>query len=131
MSNMEDISSVWIDGDIETVWDAITEEKKISRWYVPGSPWEIPNLKVGEKATFTLMPSVHNNLSEKLTMSLTIVVLRTYKEFSLYLDSQQTLLSFVIEKEDNGTRMTMNSGGFDESLANLKAFIEGKEIPFI
>lgn len=47
MNNMEDISSVWIDGDIETVWDAITEEKKISRWYVPGSPGEIPNLKVG------------------------------------------------------------------------------------
>ncbi|WP_231687490.1 SRPBCC domain-containing protein [Bacillus sp. FJAT-22090] len=131
MSDMEDISSVWIDGDIETVWDAITEEKKISRWYVPGSLCEIPNLKIGEKATFTLMPSVHNNLSEKLTMPLTIVVLRTYKEFSLYLNSQQTLLSFVIEKEDNGARVTMNSGGFDESLANLKALIEGNEIPFI
>ncbi|MEI4771315.1 SRPBCC domain-containing protein [Psychrobacillus sp. FJAT-51614] len=128
---IDKISSVWIHGDKETVWNAITEEKKISQWYVPGSPWMIPNLKVGEKVTFTLMPSIHNNLSEKLPMSLTIAVLNTYKEFSLYLESQQTVLSFVLEEEDNGTRVIMNSDGFDESLANLKALVEGKEIPFI
>ena len=49
MSNTEDKCSVLIDGDKETVWNAITDEDKLLQWYVPGSPWEIPNLNVGEK----------------------------------------------------------------------------------
>ena len=113
------------------MWNAITDEGKLSQWYVPGSPWEIPNLIVGEKVTFTLMPSVHNNLTEKLPMKLTIENVNPYQEFSLYLDTQQSLISFVINEESNGTRVTMNSEGFDQSLANLKALVEGKEIPFI
>ncbi|MFD6207344.1 SRPBCC domain-containing protein [Peribacillus sp. NPDC060253] len=131
MGNREDICSILIDGDKETVWNAITNEDKLSQWYVPGSPWKIPNQNVGEKVTFTLMPSVHNNLTEKLLMSLTIIKVTIFQEFSLYLDSQQLLMSFVLNEESNGTRVTMNSGGFDQSLANLKALIEGKEIPYI
>ncbi|WP_230157398.1 SRPBCC domain-containing protein [Peribacillus sp. Bi96] len=131
MGNREDICSILIDGDKETVWNAITNEDKLSQWYVPGSPWKIPNQNVGEKVTFTLMPSVHNNLTEKLLMSLTIIKVNIFQEFSLYLDSQQLLMSFVLNEESNGTRVTMNSGGFDQSLANLKALIEGKEIPYI
>jgi hypothetical protein len=131
MGNEEDKSSVLIDGEKETVWHAITDEDKISRWYVPGSPWGIPNLIVGATATFTLMPSVHNNLTEKLPMSLTIETVNIYEEFSLYIDSLQTLISFVLEEESNGTRITMNSGGFDQSLANLKALVEGMELPYI
>lgn len=131
MRNTEGKSSILIDGDIVTVWNAITDEGKLSQWYVPGSPWEIPNLIVGEKVTFTLMPSVHNNLTEKLPMKLTIENVNPYQEFSLYLDTQQSLISFVINEESNGTRVTMNSEGFDQSLANLKALVEGKEIPFI
>lgn len=131
MGNTEGKSSILIDGDIVTVWNAITDEGKLSQWYVPGSPWEIPNLIVGEKVTFTLMPSVHNNLTEKLPMKLTIENVNPYQEFSLYLDTQQSLISFVINEESNGTRVTMNSEGFDQSLANLKALVEGKEIPFI
>ncbi|KON69802.1 hypothetical protein AKG34_14325 [Peribacillus butanolivorans] len=131
MGNTEDKCSILIDRDKETDWNAITNEDKLSQWYVPGSPWKIPNLNVGEKVTFTLMPSVHNNLKEKLLMSLTILNVNTFQEFSLYLDSQQMLMSFVLDEESNGTRVTMNSGGFDQSLANLKALIEGNEIPYI
>ncbi|MFY0759685.1 SRPBCC domain-containing protein [Metabacillus dongyingensis] len=131
MGNAEDISSVWIDGKKETVWNAITDANKLSHWYAPGSPWEIPNLNVGEKVFFTLMPSVHNNLTEKITMSLIIEIINPYREFSLYLDSQQMLISFKLDEENDGTRVTINSCGFNESLANLKALVEGKEIPFI
>jgi len=131
MDNAEDKSSVLIDGDSETIWNAMTDADQLSQWYVPGSPWEIPNLIVGEKVTFTLMPSGHNTLTEKLSMSFTIESVNPYQEFSLYWDSQQTLISFKLQKESNGTRVIMNSGGFDQSLANLKALIEGKEIPYI
>ncbi|WP_342599021.1 hypothetical protein MHB48_16670 [Psychrobacillus sp. FSL H8-0483] len=35
-------NTVLINEDLETVWDAITDEKKLSEWYVPGSFWVIP-----------------------------------------------------------------------------------------
>ena len=44
-------------------------------------------------------------------MSLTIENVNPYQEFSLYLDSQQTLISFMLNEENNGTRVTMNSEG--------------------
>ncbi|SES19987.1 hypothetical protein [Psychrobacillus sp. OK032] len=69
---MEDKSSILIDGDKKTIWNAITDAHKLSQWYVPGSPWKITKLSVGEKGTFTLMPSRHNNLSEMLPMTFTI-----------------------------------------------------------
>jgi hypothetical protein len=131
MDNTPDKSSVMIDGDKETVWNAITDEDELIQWYAPGSPWKISNLKTGEKVTFTLMPSVHNNLTEKYQMSLTIENVIPYQEFSLYLDTQQMLLSFTLYEESKGTRVTINSRGFDESLANLKALVEGEEIPYV
>lgn len=130
MNNTEIKSSVWIDGNKETVWKAVTDEDKLSQWYAPGSPWDIPNLKVGEKIIFTLMPSAHNNLKEKRPMFLTIEKVSTYEEFSFYADTQQILISILLEEVANGTKVTMNMGGFDASLENLKALVEGKEIPY-
>ncbi len=131
MNNSLDISSVLIHGDKETVWKAITNENELLQWYAPGSPWKIKNLKVGEKVTFTLMPSAHNNLTEEYSMSLMIKKVIPYKEFSLYIDAQQMLLSFTLDEEANDIRVTINSGGFNESLANLKALVEGEEIPYL
>ncbi|MGM0867475.1 MAG: SRPBCC family protein [Bacillota bacterium] len=131
MGNAEDESSVWIDSNKEKVWNAIINEDKLSQWYAPGSPWEIPSLNVGEKITFTLLPSVHNNLTEKLPISLTIENVVTYQEFAFRLDSQQILISIILKDEANGTRVTMNSEGFAASLENLKALVEGYELPNI
>ncbi|MFS0661038.1 SRPBCC domain-containing protein [Niallia alba] len=131
MDNTSDISSVLINGDKETVWNAITNADKLLQWYAPGSPWKIPNLKAGEKLTFTLMPSDHNNLTEEYPMSLTIEKIIPYQEFTLYLDAQQMLLSFTLEEGAYGIRVIINSDGFNQSLANLKALVEGKEIPYV
>ena len=129
MNNAEDKSSILIDGDSGTIWNAITDPLLLSEWYVPGSPWEIPNLRKGEKGTFTLMPSQHNNLTEKLPMTFTIQSIHPYEEFSFYLDAHQITISFKLELESNKTRVTINSAGFDQSLKNLKALIEGNKIP--
>lgn len=131
MWDPEDKSSILIAGEKQAIWNAFIDEDQISQWYVPGSPWDIPNLNVGEKMVFTLMPSVHNKLTEKLPMTLTIEKIIPYEEFSFYSDSQQTLISFVLKEEINGIRVTTNMGGFDASLENLKALVEGKEIPNI
>lgn len=131
MNKAEDKSTILIDSDSRIIWDAITDPRKLSEWYVPGSPWEISNLIKGERGTFTLMPSRHNSLTEKLSMTFTIQNIHPYEEFSLFLDAQQITLSFRLEFESNKTRVTINLAGFDQSLENLKALIEGNEIPHV
>ncbi|SHN56202.1 SRPBCC domain-containing protein [Desulfitobacterium chlororespirans] len=130
MDHLEANSFIMIDGDIEAVWDALTNEDKLAKWYAPGSPWKIPKLQAGEKMLFTLMPNVHNNLKEKLPMSLTIEKVAHCREFSFKMDSHEMLISFVLEKEKHGVKVSTNMEGYDMSLANLKALVEGKEIPY-
>jgi len=131
MGHPKSNSTVVIDGELDAVWSALTDEGKLTQWYAPGSPWEIPSLKPGGKITFTLMPNAYNKLTEKLPMSLTIEKVVPLREFAFYVELNQTLISFVLEKVDGGTRVTANMSGYDESLANLKALVEGKELPFI
>ncbi len=78
--------------------------------------------------TFTLMPSRHNHLAEKVTMILTIESIKFLEEFTFSLATPKTLISNQL-KEDNGASVTMNSEGFIASLENLKALVEGYEIP--
>jgi len=125
----EDKSTVWIRGDKESVWRAITDAEKLTEWYAPGSSWEIPKLEPGEKVTFTLKPNKQNELQEELPMTLTIKNVVPYEEFSLYVDMHEILLTFKMKEDDDGFEMEINSGGFDESLANLKALVEGEKLP--
>src|SRR5690606_13579787 len=125
----EDKSTVWIRGDKESVWRAITDAEKLTEWYAPGSSWEIPKLEPGEKVTFTLKPNKQNELQEELPMTLTIKNVVPYEEFSLYVDMHEILLTFKMKEDDHGFEMEINSGGFDESLANLKALVEGEKLP--
>ena len=81
--------------------------------------------------TFTLMPNAYNKLTEKLPMSLTIDKVVPLREFSFCVDSNGTLVSFVIETDNGGTRVSANMSGYDESLAHLKALVEGKELPYM
>lgn len=127
----EENSSIWIDASVETVWCAITDEKQLLQWYTPGSTWEIPRLAAGEKITFTLMPNDHNQLSEKLPMILTINNVRVNEEFSFYLEVPETLIAIYLKEDKDGTSVSFNKGGYDASLANLKALLEGKDIPFV
>lgn len=121
-------SSVLIDGDMRKVWNAITDPLKLTQWFVPDSTWEIPCFEVGEKVTFTLMPNAHDGLEEKEPMSLTIENIIPFMEFSLSADSQPKFLSFRL-KEEKGIRVFISSEGYNESLENLKAFVEGKKLP--
>ena len=127
----KDKSSIWIDAHVETVWHTITEEQQLLQWYAPGSTWEISRLVAGEKIIFTLLPNVHNQLSEKLPMTLTIQNVSFNEEFSFYLEVPETLIAISLNEEKDGTTVSFNTDGYEASLANLKALLEGNEIPFI
>ncbi|WP_241747049.1 SRPBCC family protein [Lysinibacillus sphaericus] len=117
-------SSIWIDASIATVWRAVTEEEQLSQWYAPDSTWEILKLEAGEEIVFTLLPNEQNQLAEKLPMVLTIKHVTPNREFSFYLGIEESLISILLEEEQNGTTVTINTSGYEASLANLKALVE-------
>ena len=117
-------SSIWIDACIATVWRAVTEEAQLAQWYAPNSTWEIPKLEAGEEIVFTLLPNEQNQLAEKLPMVLTIKQVTLNREFSFYLGIEESLISILLEEEQNGTTVTFNTRGYEDSLANLKALVE-------
>ncbi|MCM3397808.1 SRPBCC domain-containing protein [Oceanobacillus profundus] len=127
-----DTSSILIDADREKVWDAITNDEKFSVWYAPGSKWSIPKLEVGEKAAFTLMPSKHNNLKdgESIPMSFEIKEVIPNQVFSFSSKEDDIFFSYKLSIQSGKTQVTLNMEGFDHSLENLKAFVEGKELPY-
>ncbi|MEQ6353587.1 SRPBCC domain-containing protein [Lysinibacillus sp. M3] len=117
-------SSIWIDASIATVWRAVTEEAQLSQWYAPNSTWEIPKLEPGEEIVFTLLPNEQNQLAEKLPMVLTIKHVTPNREFSFYLGIEESLISILLEEKQSGTKVTFNTSGYEDSLANLKALVE-------
>lgn len=122
-------SSIWIQVAIENVWQAITEEQSLSQWYAPGSTWDIPKLAEGEMMTFTLMPNDHNQLADPLPMQLTIQQVQKHEIFSFYLEVPETVIAMSLAEQDNGTTVSFNMQGYDASLANLKALLEGEDLP--
>ncbi|MFJ7183271.1 SRPBCC family protein [Lysinibacillus xylanilyticus] len=120
-------SSIWIDASIATVWRAVTDERQLTQWYAPDSTWEIPKLEAGEEMIFSIMPNEHNQLSEKLPMVLTIKNVTPNREFSFYLGIEESLIAIVLEEEQNGTTVTFNTSGYEASLVNLKALVEGNK----
>jgi len=122
-------SSIWIHAAIENVWQAITEEQSLSQWYAPGSTWDIPKLAEGEKMIFTLMPNDHNQLADPLPMQLTIQQVQKHEIFSFYLEVPETVIAMSLAEQDNGTTVSINMQGYEASLANLKALLEGEDLP--
>ena len=130
MSNSR--TSILINKDINSVWNAIANDEKFSIWYAPGSNWKIPIFEAGEQATFTLMPSSYNDLKddESMTMNFTIKEVIPYQMFSYYWDANQMLFTIELTSESDGTSVQFNQEGFGYSLENLKAYLEGKELPY-
>lgn len=120
-------SSIWIDASIATVWRAVTEEQLLTQWYAPDSTWEIPKLEAGKELIFSIMPNEQNQLAEKLPMVLTIKNVTPNREFSFYLGVEETLVAIFLQEEQNGTTVTFNTSGYEASLANLKALVEGNK----
>lgn len=125
-------SSILINKDIKKIWSAIADDKKFSIWYAPGSFWDIPVFEAEEQAIFTLMPSSYNDLKdgEKLSMNFTIKEVIPNQKFSYYWDSNQTLFTIELISESDGTRVQFNHEGFDYSLENLNAYLEGRALPY-
>ncbi|MEB5968970.1 hypothetical protein [Enterococcus gallinarum] len=80
---------------------------------------------------FTLMPNPHNQLTEVFSMELIIEAVIPYEEFSFSLKSQKDVISFILEKQTDGTKVSTNTPDYDESFANLKDLLEHENSPLL
>lgn len=154
MDKIEVKRDIWIEAPIDRVWAAATDPAKLSEWYAPGSPWAIPELAVGKMVEFHHSPNAHHAGTGITVLRATIVSLDPPKEFSIRWDPDndhpEMVLTTVIrlEEENGGTRATMSESGYEAipaeeregwfaqiesgygmSMENLKALVEGREVP--
>jgi uncharacterized protein YndB with AHSA1/START domain len=129
--------SIWVAAPPERVWGAITQPEQLTVWYAPGCNWEIPALQVGATAKFY-------NTETDIALH-TIRVVDPPRRFALAWEEMgmPMLTTFALEKEKNGTRVTITESGYEQlppeirhkrfeetasgyagSLVNLKAFVE-------
>jgi uncharacterized protein YndB with AHSA1/START domain len=137
--------SIWINASRERVWQAITDPVQVEKWFSPGTPWRLSALEPGGKL------SVYN--AETDTHSYTQIIDVVEPPHRLVTHSAPPeiphVTDYTLEEEDGGTRLTLvytgyeleaaetrrqnmeqNTFGFGMMLANLKASVEGKSLPF-
>lgn len=138
----------------ENVWFAVTDAEQLDEWYAPGSPWKILELKVGKIAEFHNSPNAHHAGTEVTILKAAIEAVDPQRRFTLRWESDSgypeviLVTSFILAEENGGTRVTISESGYENvpaderqawldstgngyamSMENLKAMLEGREIP--
>lgn len=147
MEQLTVVRTIWIQASRERVWAAVTEAEQLSRWYSPGSPWEIPSLKAGAVVLFHHSPNRYHSGMEVVTLRATIETVDPLHRFAVRWEYEESdvdmLTTFILTEENGGTKVTITETGYETqqqlkqteegygmSLENLKAHMEGRELPY-
>ncbi|WP_169087872.1 SRPBCC domain-containing protein [Paenibacillus sp. PL91] len=138
---------ILVNASREQVWLAVTEAEQLSVWYAPGSPWDIPKLEAGAAIYFHHSPNSYHAGTEVITLQATIEAIDPKRRFALRWEldfvGEPMVTTFLLEEEDGGTRLVLTESGYESreqarpteegytmSLKNLKAHLEGRELPY-
>jgi hypothetical protein len=91
--------SIWIAAPRQRVWSAITDPLQIEMWFSPGTSWKLTALEVGGRL---FVPDPETGA-----------------------DSGYELLP----EDERWNAMEQNAFGFGMMLENLRAYIEGEDLP--
>ncbi|MCA0457779.1 MAG: SRPBCC domain-containing protein [Chloroflexi bacterium] len=141
--------SIWVAVPPERAWQAVTEPQHLNQWYATFYHWDIPALAAGARVEF------YNKDNHADMQVATITVVDPPREFTLRWESPTgypatTLItSFLLNSEADGTRVTIHESGYETvpaderqqwldatgngygmSVENLKAYLEGRPIPY-
>lgn len=140
--------SIWIDAPREKVWRAITDPKKIQSWYSPSTEWKLTALEVGGRY---FIPDAETGAETRVEVIERIeppnlFITRALPEPGMY---EEAVKRYMLSDENGGTRisvllidyapewtferhtmMEQTAFGFGMMLDNLKAVIEGRDLPF-
>jgi uncharacterized protein YndB with AHSA1/START domain len=141
MQNTTVERSIWIAAPRQRVWDAVTEPDQVAQWFL--SPQLGAQMKRDEagKVYVCFGPM-------EIGVAVFDVMEPPRRATSRSLPEKQLSTHYALEEENGGTRVTITMTGFElpptgaveerlaptgasweKALANLKAFVEGKEIP--
>jgi uncharacterized protein YndB with AHSA1/START domain len=137
--------SIWIKASRERVWRAITEPDQLDKWFSPGTQWHGDGLKVGGKFY------VQNPETGAEMYTQVIEVVDPPHQFITRSAPPEIPHATVwtLDAENGGTRLTItntgyeleaddvrhqnmeqNAFGFGMMLENIKAHVEGQDLPF-
>jgi uncharacterized protein YndB with AHSA1/START domain len=142
MDKLAVIRSIWIAAPREKVWQAITDPDQVMQWFVPNLPGA--QMKRDDSGTMTIYmgPMGIDFVQVEMANSPRQVISRSLPERLL-------MTTYTLDDENNGTRVTVSMSGFEElpentredrlalmgagwekALQNLKAFVNGANLPF-
>jgi len=140
--------SIWIKASCERVWQAVTDPKQIQAWFSPNTPLQLTALAVGGRF---FIPNAETNTEQYVEIIELLdppyqIVTRCLPEAP---DTVVKYKTYTLQEENGGTRLTLtftgyepeaeeirwnhmeeNSAGFGVMLQNIKASIEGGDLPF-
>lgn len=134
--------SIWIDAPRERVWRAMTNPEEIAKWFIPNLPGATMARDESGKITVYLGE-----------MGIDVFILELVnppREASLRsVPERQLATTYTLDEERDGTRVTVTMSGFEalpedaredrvdqihagweKTLENLKAYVDGKDLPF-
>jgi uncharacterized protein YndB with AHSA1/START domain len=139
--------SIWIAAPRERVWHAITDPAQVEKWFSPGTSWRLSALEVGGRL---FVPNeetgaeMHTQVIERVDPPHRLV-LRSAPEPPATVE----VTTYMLQEEHGGTRLTIthsgyelvpeemrwsameqNAFGFGMVLENVKAYLEGKSLPY-
>jgi uncharacterized protein YndB with AHSA1/START domain len=138
--------SIWINAPRERVWTALTDPAQVEKWFSPGTPWKLSALEVGGRLF------VHNEETGTDNYVQVIEVLDPPHQLVWRTEPEPPdtthVITYRLDEEKGGTRLTLtdigyeleaedvrwmnmgqNTFGFGMMLANLKAYVEGGDLP--
>ncbi|MDR6554435.1 SRPBCC domain-containing protein [Paenibacillus qinlingensis] len=141
------VKSIWIQASLERAWQAVTEGEQLTEWYSPGSPWDVAELSPGAEVYFHHVPNEYHEGTEVVTLRATIEAVELQQRFALRWEfsvpDYEMITTFLTAAEGDGTRVTITETGYETqeqakpteegyamSLDNLKAYLEGHELPY-
>jgi uncharacterized protein YndB with AHSA1/START domain len=134
--------TIWIAAPVEQVWQALTTLDHIIRWLVPNLPFA--TMKVDDNGKITI------HLSEMGVDFITLEAVESLQHLTLRgLPDGVVTGTFTLESGKEGTTVTVTLAGFEgllgdanaerlvqsgtaweQTLQNLKAFVDGTELPY-
>ncbi|CAH1218544.1 hypothetical protein PAECIP111891_04748 [Paenibacillus allorhizoplanae] len=141
------VQCIWIQASLERAWQAVTEGEQLTEWYSPGSPWDVLELSPGAEVYFHHAPNEYHEGTEIVTLRATIEAVEPLERFALRWEfsvpDSEMITTFLTVEEGDGTRVTITETGYETqeqakpteegyamSLENLKAYLEGHELPY-
>lgn len=141
--------SIWIAAPRERAWHAVTEPEHLDQWYAAYYRWDIPSLQVGTTVKF------YNKDDDTDVQIATIEIFDPPRQFTLrwqpdkQYPAMTLVTTFMLEEENGGTRVTISESGYEAipdderqqwfdatangytmSMENLKAHLEGRDLPY-